>query len=455
MKVSHIIIGMAATLGLAACDFTDLTPTDKVGDGEIKTDVSTLKQSLNGVYSKASWTVTIGSTATLSDDVIKGGQNGGAHDDSYKWTYSASTGDHNDLWSSYYSVIAEANTCLENAEGVKAETEADKKELNDIKGNAIFLRSYYYFDLLRFFADFGDKSSYGVPYTDKPVLLETLGRNSVEECFASLAADLTTAVSLLGNEHPQNDGYASKDAARALLARIYLYAKDYDKAYAMAKTVLDANPIATIGEYPALWTDGTTKEVLFSLNRTSKDEKLGEIFFWGDNSSLFEAAPSFIASFDASDTRLRLFVDDGVDRDGTPVKRIIKHKGATDNVGLVNEKLLRSSEMLLIMAEAKAQTDIAEGNRLLNQLRQERISGWQPAAYQSKAELLGQIQLERRHELCFEGHRWFDLRRWDMPIVKTEIGKTLDVGDFHRLMPIPKSELEANAVIAQQQNNGY
>lgn len=148
MKVSHIIIGIAAVMGFTACDFTDLTPTDKVGDSQIKTDVSTLKQSLNGVYSKASWTVTIGSTATLSDDVIKGGQNGGAHDDSYKWTYSASTGDHNDLWASYYSVIAEANNFLENAEGVKAETEADKATLNDIKGNAIFLRSYYYFDLL-------------------------------------------------------------------------------------------------------------------------------------------------------------------------------------------------------------------------------------------------------------------------------------------------------------------
>lgn len=74
MKVSHIIIGIAAVMGFTACDFTDLTPTDKVGDSQIKTDVSTLKQSLNGVYSKASWTVTIGSTATLSDDVIKGGR---------------------------------------------------------------------------------------------------------------------------------------------------------------------------------------------------------------------------------------------------------------------------------------------------------------------------------------------------------------------------------------------
>ena len=154
MKVIHIIFSFLA-LVLVSCNFTDLTPTDMVSDDQIKTDISTLKQSLNGVYSKASWSLTIGATATLSDDVIKGGQNGGAHDDSYKWTYSASTGDHNDLWSGYYSVIAEANKLIENANDVSTSSE-NTAEKNDIIGNAIFLRSYYYFDLLRFFADFSN-----------------------------------------------------------------------------------------------------------------------------------------------------------------------------------------------------------------------------------------------------------------------------------------------------------
>lgn len=111
--------------------------------------------------------------------------------------------------------------------------------------------------------------------------------------------------------------------------------------------------------------------------------------------------------------------------------------------------------MLLIMAEAKAQTDVNEGSHLLSQLRKERIIGWSATTYASKEELLKQIELERRHELCFEGHRWFDLRRWELPIVKNETNKTLEVGDFHRLMPIPKSEMEANPVIAKQQNKGY
>lgn len=322
MKVIHIIFSFLA-LVLVSCNFTDLTPTDMVSDDQIKTDISTLKQSLNGVYSKASWSLTIGATATLSDDVIKGGQNGGAHDDSYKWTYSASTGDHNDLWSGYYSVIAEANKLIENANDVSTSSE-NTAEKNDIIGNAIFLRSYYYFDLLRFFADFNDKDALGIPYASSPVVLETLGRNRVSECYQNLEKDLQEAITLLKNDHPQDDGYASKDAARALLARVYLYEKKYDKAYDMAKTVLDNNPIADIATYPKIWTDQTSKEVLFSLKRSAGDEQLGNVFFWSDNSSLFEAAPEFIKSFNSNDIRLSVFVDDGFDRDKVPVKRIIK-----------------------------------------------------------------------------------------------------------------------------------
>ena len=63
------------------------------------------------------------------------------------------------------------------------------------------------------------------------------------------------------------------------MARIYFYAKDYDNAYKTAKQVLDANPIASISEYPNIWIDRSTKEVLFSINRTANDERLGNEFF--------------------------------------------------------------------------------------------------------------------------------------------------------------------------------
>ena len=64
-------------MSAVSCSFTDLEPTDKVGDKEIFSSVTTLEQALTGTYSKMSMKTTISVSAVLSDDVYKGGQNGG------------------------------------------------------------------------------------------------------------------------------------------------------------------------------------------------------------------------------------------------------------------------------------------------------------------------------------------------------------------------------------------
>lgn len=252
-------------------------------------------------------------------------------------------------------------------------------------------------------------------------------------------------------------GYSgcSQAAAKALLARVYLYERNYDKAYEYASAVLAQNPIAAMNEYGALWTDESNKEVLFELKKLSGEETIGTIFFSADNSSSFEPSTELINSFDEDDIRLQIFIGDGVDRDGVAVKRVNKYKGTAENVGLADQKMLRSSEMLLIMAEAKAHTDLAEGNKLLNQLRAARIEGWESKDYTTEEVLLNEILLERRRELCYEGHRFFDMRRFNLPIYKPMIDKTLDINDHHRIQPIPLSEMQGNPVIAKQQNSGY
>lgn len=454
-KIINNIIVAGLIISASSCSFTDLEPTDKIGDSEIFSSVSTLEQALTGTYSRMSMRTTVSVSAVLSDDVYKGGQNGGAGDDSYQWTYSAATGDHNTLWSSYYSVISMANRVIKGAEGVQTNNANENQLKDNCIGSALFIRAYTYFDLLRFFADFDKKDSYGIPYSKSPVILQTLGRNSVSECFSEIEKDLNTAIPLLAQTTPSNPGYASQTAAKALLARIYLYEKNYEMAYKYASEVLNQMPIASIDEYPSIWDDSRNTEVIFELKRLANEEAIGTIFFGADNSSLFEPSTEIINSFPATDIRLQLFIGDGVDRDGVNVKRVNKYKGTSANVGLVNQKLLRSSEMLLIMAEAKAQTKLSEGNTLLNQLRASRINGWVNQTYSTKETLLNEILLERRRELCYEGHRFFDMRRFNQPIYKPMINKTLSIADHHRIQPIPQSEMQGNPVIAKQQNSGY
>ena len=455
-KIFNYILVAGLALSATSCNFTDLTPTDKVGESEIFSSVSTLEQTINGAYSKLSLRTTVGVSAVLSDDVIKGGQNGGAGDDSFQWTYTENSGDHGSLWPTFYSTIHTCNTILVGAEGIQPANAEEEKIKNNCLGTVFFMRAYSHFELLRFFADFDKKESYGVPYSKKPILLEQLGRNSVAECFDALKEDLETAESLLTQDAPEKPEYVSKAAARALMARVLLYERNYEKAYQVASEVLAQNPIAEMEEYASIWSDKTNADVIFKLKKLPGDEKMGDTFFWSDNSSLFEASKEIQNDFADNDVRKACFFAEGVDRDNVKVDRVIKYKGSDDNIGLVDMKILRSSEMLLIMAEAKAQLgDLATANKCLNQLRAERIEDWETTDYDSKDELLKEILLERRRELCYEGHRFFDMRRFSLPIHKPSINKTLEVNDFHRLMPIPLAEMQGNHVIEQQQNPGY
>lgn len=445
--------GMA--LMTVSCDYTDLQPTDQIGDEKIFSSVSALEQTVTGAYAQMSASQIIRVTAVLSDDVIKGGQNGGAGDDTYQWTYTASTGEHADIWSKEYNVINQVNRILKGAESVEPTTDEEIASKNNCIGTAKFLRAYNGLELLLFFSDIENQDSYGIPYVKEPVVLETPGRNSVKECFDFMIQDLTEARPLLSQTTPDDPAYVSQTAVDALLARIYLYKKDYGKAYQYADAALQQKPFATMSEYADIWSDNSDADIIWKLKRLVGEETIGTIFWSADNSSSFEAAPELINAFPAGDIRLNLFVGDGVDRDGVAVKRVNKYKGTEANVGLADGKMLRASEMQLIKAEAIAHTDLDQANDLLNELRRERIQGWVDQNYTTFDAFIEELLLERRRELCYEGHRFFDMRRFGKSLYKPVIKKTLEAGNFRWLMPIPLSELQGNPVIAKQQNPGY
>ncbi len=450
---SLCIGGMA--LMTVSCDYTDLQPTDQIGDEKIFSSVSALEQTVTGAYAQMSASQIIRVTAVLSDDVIKGGQNGGAGDDTYQWTYTASTGEHADIWSKEYNVINQVNRILKGAESVEPTTDEEIASKNNCIGTAKFLRAYNSLELLLFFSDIENQDSYGIPYVKEPVVLETPGRNSVKECFDFMIQDLTEARPLLSQTTPDDPAYVSQTAVDALLARIYLYKKDYGKAYQYADAALQQKPFATMSEYADIWSDNSDADIIWKLKRLVGEETIGTIFWSADNSSSFEAAPELINAFPAGDIRLNLFVGDGVDRDGVAVKRVNKYKGTEANVGLADGKMLRASEMQLIKAEAIAHTDLDQANNLLNELRRERIQGWVDQNYTTFDAFIEELLLERRRELCYEGHRFFDMRRFGKSLYKPVIKKTLEAGNFRWLMPIPLSELQGNPVIAEQQNPGY
>jgi hypothetical protein len=130
-------------------------------------------------------------------------------------------------------------------------------------------------------------------------------------------------------------------------------------------------------------------------------------------------------------------------------------------------RCLRLSEAYLNFAEAKAMMggeNINEAIDALNTLREKRFDpeDFEEESLMTQEELIEFVRDERRRELCFEGHRWFDLRRWGMPSFthKWHIDETtvhtyrLEEGDLLYTVPIPDEALEMNSKLEQNKLPG-
>jgi hypothetical protein len=127
---------------------------------------------------------------------------------------------------------------------------------------------------------------------------------------------------------------------------------------------------------------------------------------------------------------------------------------------VADAKVFRTGEMYLIRAEARAETnDLVGAADDLNTLRAARINGYTPQVFASKDALIAAIIEERFKELAYEGHRFWDLRRRNLPVERlaadapSTSAVTLPAGNFRFILPIPGTEIDANPNI--QQNAGY
>lgn len=451
-------IGLITLLALQvqSCNYNDLEPWDFVGDKDAFSSAKSVEEVTIGAYSRLSLRTLLTVSEFASDNVYQGGQFGGLGDVSYQWSYTSSNGDHSSIWSQGYAAINEANRILEKAPAVKTENDADKVSLNNSLGACYFIRAYSHFVLLEFFSDCSQEAGYGVPYIKKSHTTELPGRNSVKECFDFMLEDLTFAESLLKDNAPSNPSFVSKAAVHALRARVYEFRGNWTEAYNSAEKALELVPDVSGNDYKDIWSDKTDKGLLFRLKRLAGSSYIGTLFYQADNSIAYGPSDSYLACLSDKDIRKNLFTAVGPDRDGLILPIVVKYPGPEDARGRSDEKILRSSEMVLIQIEALLNQNgkLGQANNLLNSFRKSRIDGYTDVTY-TKEQMVEELLLERRRELAFEGHRFFDLRRYGKDIERGGSAKLSDIGYFKYLMPIPHSEIVVNKNIKEQQNKGY
>lgn len=470
------ISALAVTLVVASCDVIDVRPTHLQDEATAFQNLDNVESHLVGTYSTFRSANYYGSTYgvmadMMTEELAENVESLGNFRSLVDWTYVANDFIIQPAWRTPYVVINNANIVIKNADRLPEDVRGQRAR---IKGQALAMRALAHFDLLRYFGQSYDRNSttLGVPVKlDNELTLP--GRNTVQETYNQIYADLAEAKTLLGGALDEAINPVTKrtkiDAAvvDAIQARVALYARDYPTAIESATNVIEDYDfsLATGTAFNTVWSeDAVAGEVIWAIAfQPGEGQPGGNVFFSVNNRLSFKPSQSILSLYDeTSDIRYDTYFSDEVPlpgRDGqiAPIKYLGRN-GSTN--GNVNFKVFRLSEMYLIRAEAYANSgQDGLANTDLNELRAARITGYVNETITGDA-LKSAIATERRKELFLEGHRWFDIRRAGGSINRVDCAAPATqcqlLATSHRwVWPIPQSEVEVNSIIAGQQNNGY
>jgi len=464
----NIVLATAVfSLSVISCNKQiDLAPTDTIDPTKAFRNVSDVNKGLLGAYEGLNHYSSIFYTSRITDEVMLPSENStGGGVATHRWQYDGSF--QHDAWGDNYFAIDRANRVLAVIDNIVAKPGEEQLKIQ-YKGELLALRAYCHFELLRNFASGYVADSLGVPYMEKSEI-STPARLSFAATMAKINKDLTDAKALIPASFNDNTRI-TKAAISAMQARAALYEKNWDNAITYATEAINAVPLASRTDFPKIWKDKTTNEVLWKLKRVAGDGQtpVGDSYtqatFLDDpgGSRIYYAASYKLTNlFDqVNDIRFTSYikVDPARQTAGKTPNAVVKYiSDAPANRSLVDIKLYRTGEMYLIRAEAYAEkNNLPAAKNDLNDLRAERITGYVDQDFATKELLIAAVDTERFKELAFEGHRHFDLRRHKLNISRNPEDAVNALGavlltpnDAQYIWPIPNRELRVNKNLKQ------
>jgi starch-binding outer membrane protein, SusD/RagB family len=418
-------------------------------------------------------------------------------------------GSHFLNWQQDYFAIADINLILEAIPKLNVAPAVTPAESNNWIGQLKFLRALCYFDLARTYAYDPKVAVTGLDRGGVPIVLKTPTTTSgasqntpprakVDSVYAQIYADLTDATSKLTanfatTAYPQ---LATLTAAQALFSRVALYNKDYAtcKTYADLAITAVGSRLMTSAAYINGWRTAVNPESIFELRFINPAENIGvnESLQTSFTTLVIPGNTAILGGFGDLVPQTTLLTDLGITATfaggtitartddvrnllyeqgsagrGTARVECTKFLGKSGIQNLDNIPLIRVAELYLNRAEALATPgspvyDEAAARNDLVRIKQNRYSNYS-VTQQSfdnaltntspTFNLLAEILKQRRIEFAFEGHRFYDLKRRGVDIVKTAPYSTVAYNDFRILANIPVRELDANPNMVQ--NFGY
>jgi hypothetical protein len=453
--VAFIIVVFAAS---CKKNFLELQNPTALSPDQSLSSESDLQVALRGAYSGMRSANNQARTIPVFGDILAdNGYISVANSNRYTYantlTWTTANTDMLNFWTTSYNVILRANNIINSS--------LSGGNIDQYKGEAYAIRALNYFTLVRYWAR---------PYTDNPkgpgVPIVTdynpfyyPPRGTVEDVYKLIIDDLNKAYTMMTKF--TNSSQFSKYAAKALLAKVYLTMGDKANAKTAALDVINNSGFTLVSAagYKAYWDNAAVRtdkvETLFEISSDATNnagfDDLSGIYSQNGGYGDILASDDLYALFEASDVRKTLY-STGT-RGGLP--SVFVNKYPNNSGDRSDTKIVRLSEMYLIVAEASVETNVADVLTYVNAITSRRNA----SPIVSNPNLMDDIIKERRKELAFEGDRFLDMNRLKLDINRSAnypaSARSIPYSSFRRLLPIPQTELDANANIRSQQNPGY
>lgn len=364
-------------------------------------------------------------------------------------------------WRKYYNSIYVSNVVLE---GLKTAT-GDEARKSSLRGEALLVRAYCHFMLVNIFAKHYNEATaaadFGIPYA-----LETekesnthYKRDAVKVVYDLVEKDALEGLSLIKDElYDKPKFHFSTTSANAFLSRVYLFKGDFEKSLLHSERVFAKTTAVRdlFKDYDTYMATGLYAEFAsrYATVEQSNILLMNHTLEWNSFARTGMYANEYRNTFASADLRGKLYT---FTSNQTPNYIVRKFRSQTPSDGqqYSNVSLFVVEEVMYNAAEAairKASPNPAYAIDKLNAILIKRLRPYtalKAADFSTNEALLAKIIDEKNRELCYEGYRWFDIKRFNIPVSHwTENGTIhLPANDMRRVFQIPVPELAANPLM--------
>lgn len=491
MKTNKILLLITLIVTfLASCSKKlKLSPIDQLSNEQVANSPELLEKVTMGTYallrSRNYMTSRVQIQEYPSDDAVWVKQSGAPAQRFYSYTHIVNNSEAESFWEEAYHGIYSANVVID---AINDNASAD---LLQIKGENLFLRAFMHYDLARSFSrpySQDPEQNLGVMIRDNTDVNALPPRSTVKETYDFIVKDLLKAAKLMTVEKP--DIYASQEVGWALLARVYLYLGENNKAIEYADSVINSGryhllPTDKFGSYFTMLPENNP-ETIFAIKLTPDEnmgkQAIGSLYTrdgWGE---IFASPPYLKLLYqNPNDERIKFLDPDYIldgngnkipypsDPSGYQVSKrggyskyyILKYTNEGGIPLLSSPVVLRLAEMYLIKAEAFAKLGENENAIDMVNIIRKRAGLHDDQLYtvndlKGHSSVLDVVLDEDRLEFAWEGHRSFDLFRNNKPLDRSynpDVGwsgpKIVQPTSNAIVLFIPESEIALNQNLVQ------